>query len=254
VLSLAAGTVLDADPVQVVEVAAAAGFDACGLRLDPATSPAALVRAVRSRLQDLGVALLDLEVVRMQPGRPAEEHRPLLDLAGELGARWVLTVLEIPDRSEQADRLARLDELAADAGVRISLEFMAFTAVRTFADASALCVGLPRCRVLVDALHLARSGGSAADVAASADRLAYVQLCDGPAAVPGNGSPAALADEARHHRLLPGSGALDLAGLIAATPGYLARSVEVQSDELSTAMTVQERAVAAYRSVQPLIT
>ena len=172
----------------------------------------------RTRLDNHGLRLLDLEVIRLQPDRPADDHRPLLEIAAELGATWVLTVLQIPDRSEQVDRLGRLGEIAAELGVLVSLEFMAFTTVRTLADALALSAVVPGCRVLVDALHLARTGGSPADVAPHAAALSYAQLCDGAATAPGDGSPAALAEEARHARLLPGDGVFDLAGLIAAVP------------------------------------
>jgi sugar phosphate isomerase/epimerase len=252
VLSLAAGTVLDAEPVEVVSAAAAAGFDACGLRLDPAHSSRSLVRAVRSRLADVGISLLDLEVIRMRAGRPVAEHRPSLELAAELGADWALTVLHIPDPLEQVDRLGHLDEIAAELGVRLSVEFMAFTALHDFAAATALVEAVPRCRVLVDALHLARTGGSAEQVAPYAGLLSYVQLCDAPLVARAGNSPDALADEARHHRLLPGAGELDLDGLVRVTPG-VPRSVEVQSDELTVAMTPAERAVAAYRAGRAVV-
>lgn len=253
VLSLAAGTVLDAAPADIIGAAAAAGFDGCGLRLDPAQTPRSMLPIVRSRLDDLGISLLDLEVIRMLPGRPAEDHRPLLEMAAELGAGWTLTVLEIPDPGEQVDRLARLHEMAVEFGVQISLEFMKFTAVRTLADALALTATLPRCRIVVDALHLARSGGSPQDVAPHLAALSYVQLCDAPARAPGDSSAAMLADEARHHRLLPGDGELDLAGLIAVVPSDLPLSVEVQSDQMTAAMTPRDRAVVAYAAARTVL-
>jgi sugar phosphate isomerase/epimerase len=74
-----------------------------------------------------------------------------------------------------------------------------------------------------------------------------VQLCDAPRTAP-DGGPEALADEARHRRLLPGAGELDLAALIAAVPPYLPFSVEVQSDQLFAEFTVRQRAVAAFRA------
>ena len=246
-LSLAAGTVLDAGPVEVVEAAAAAGFDACGLRLDPAATSEHAVAAIGRSLAATGVRLLDVEVIRMRPGAAAVTYRPLVDLAARLGAPWVLTVSDIPDEPERLDRLAELAELATAAGVGISLEFMAFTAVRTLADAVAAVAVVPSCRVLVDALHLARTGGTAADVARHGDRLAYVQLCDAPRTAPAGG-PDGLAAEARHDRLLPGAGQLDLHGLVAAVPAAVPISVEVQSDRLAAELSVRQRAEAAFRA------
>jgi sugar phosphate isomerase/epimerase len=76
--------------------------------------------------------------------------------------------------------------------------------------------------VIVDALHLARSGGTPADVAAlvarTPGRFPVVHLCDAPA-VPRSDSPEALAEESREDRLLPGDGELPLLRLLAATAG-----------------------------------
>ena len=71
-----------------------------------------------------------------------------------------------------ADRLAAAAGTAADAGVRIGVEPMPCTACRTPAAAVALleASGAPAAGVVVDVLHLYRSGGSAADLAAGARR------------------------------------------------------------------------------------
>ena len=246
-LSLAAGTVLDAGPVEVIESAAAAGFDACGLRLNPGETSGQAVATIARSLTTTGIRLLDLEVIRMRPGTPAVAHRPLIDLAAQLGAAWVLTVTEIPDEHERIDRLAELADLATAAGVGISLEFMAFTAVRTLADAVAAVAAVPSCRILVDALHLARTGGAATDVAPHSGRLSYVQLCDAPRTAPEDG-PDGLAAEARHDRLLPGTGQLDLSGLVAAVPATVPFSIEVQSDRLAAELSVRQRAEVAFRA------
>ncbi len=182
----------------------------------------------------------------MRPGEPVAAHRPIVDLAAQLGAAWVLTVTEIIDERERIDRLAELTDIATAAGVGVSLEFMAFTAVRTLADAVAAAV-VAGPHILVDALHLARTGGTAADVAPYTERLSYVQLCDAPSAAPSGGLDA-LAAEARHNRLLPGAGQLDLTGLVAAVPPDLPFSVEVQSDRLTAQLPVRQRAEAAFRA------
>ena len=78
--------------------------------------------------------------------------------------------------------------------------------------------------VLIDALHYARTGATAADLAALDPRmLGYVQLCDAPAKSP----PAdRLRTEAREDRLFPGEGDLPLAELLAELPAATAISVE----------------------------
>ena len=222
------------------DAAAAAGYDAAGLRLDPRTTTPADAAALRRRADDLGLAVLDLEVVRLGPDRPFDDHLRLLELAGILGARFLLTVSVHPTGAGTAADLARLAAAARGAGPRVAVEFMRFTGIRTLADALELvrALGDDAPAVLVDALHLQRGGGSPADLAAlPAGTVGYLQLCDAPAA-----APADLAEEARHHRLPPGTGDLPLAGLLAHGPAGVPLSVEVQSDRLAAELAPVERA------------
>ncbi len=239
VLSLAAGTVLDASPEQAVAEAAAAGFQAVGLRWTPgAVDP----MTVRRLLDDTGIALLDLEVVRLDPAAPVTAHRPLVEVAAALGARFLLAVSQHPDPGRTSDELAQLADWCAPSGVTVAVEAMRFTTVPTLAAAAALAP--PGVALLVDALHLHRGGESPADLRPLAHRVGYLQLCDAPLAAPPGGVDA-LAAEARHARSFPGEGELPLADLVAALPADLPCSIEVQSDSWARA-TVTERARHAH--------
>lgn len=239
-ISLAAATVLDAGPAETLEAAAAAGYDGVGLRLDPEVTPVADARALRRRAGDLGLELLDLEVVRLGPDLCPDAGRRMLDLAEALGVRFLLTVSQHPDRSATTAHLARLVEEARGSSARIALEFMRFTEVTGLHDAVATldAIDAPDAVVLVDALHLRRGCESPADLAAvPAHRIGYLQLCDAPAAAPTD-----LADEARHHRLPPGEGELPLLDLLGHAPAGLPCSVEVQSDRLTAELDPAARA------------
>ncbi|HLI16244.1 MAG TPA: TIM barrel protein [Acidimicrobiales bacterium] len=231
-ISLAAATVAWATPAEAVSLAAAAGYDAVGVRCDERlATPRALEETAR-RLEATGLWALDLEVVRIRPGDDAEATRALVAVGERLRARYVLVVSEDPDPGRTTARFFETCELAAEAGLRAALEFMAFTTVRTLAEALAVveAAGHPAGGVVVDPLHLARSGGNPGELAGVERRLlAYLQLCDAPGRAPTGED--ALATEARHHRLLPGTGELPLRAFLAAAP-RLAVSVEVPSDEL----------------------
>ena len=248
-ISLAAGTVLDAPPAAVLTAAAQAGYDAAGLRIDPASMAVADAGALRRQAADLGVTLLDLEVVRLRPDRPFDDHLRLLELAHALGARFLLTVSEHPSHTDTVTDLARLATAAHGADTRIALEFMRFTEVRTLAAALSTLddAGADEAVVLVDALHLHR-GGEGPEALAGVDRIGYLQLCDAPA-----DSPADLADEARHHRLAPGTGELPLGCLLAHGPAGLPLSVEVQSDELLARYEPAERAARLLTATRDLL-
>ncbi|GAA1866413.1 TIM barrel protein [Pseudonocardia ailaonensis] len=240
-LSLAAGTVLDAGPAGTLRAAASAGFDAAGLRLDPAAVTPAEAAELRGLADDLGVRVLDLEVVRLGPAGSLDDHLRLLELAGILGARYLLTTSGHPDPSATTADLERLCAAAAGGPTLVAFEFMMFTAVGTLAEA--LTLTPPEAVVLVDPLHLHRGGTAPEAIAGlTAERLGYLQLCDAPAAAPGDGGPEALANEARHHRLPPGAGDLPLAALFAHAPAGLPLSVEVQSEDLTARFDPPARA------------
>ncbi|MDQ4119443.1 MAG: TIM barrel protein, partial [Actinomycetota bacterium] len=154
VLSLAAGTVLDAGPAGTLRAAADAGYDAAGLRLDPQDAGATGLRALAD---DLGLAVLDLEVARLGPDTRFADHLRLLELAQELGARFLLAVSVHPDPAATADELGRLAAAAEGGPTRVALEFMRFTRVGTLDEAVDVATAASAV-VLVDALHLARGG------------------------------------------------------------------------------------------------
>jgi sugar phosphate isomerase/epimerase len=134
-------------------------------------------------LRDRGLRVLDVEVLRIRPDKPPDEALRILDAGAELNARYALVNCNDDDERRLADRFAEISTAAADRGLHLGLEFMIFTAVRTLTDALALLhrAGNAHDVIVLDALHLYRSGGTAADVAAApADRLPYLQLCDAP--------------------------------------------------------------------------
>jgi sugar phosphate isomerase/epimerase len=105
---------------------------------------------------------------------------------------------------------------------------MAWRQVASLPDAVRVveAAGRPNGAVLIDALHLARTGGSPEDVRAVPPGLIrHAQLCDAPAEAPR--SMDAIIQEARAGRLLPGDGALPLAALVAALPPTTPLSIEV---------------------------
>jgi sugar phosphate isomerase/epimerase len=234
-ISLAAGVMPDFSPIQTVEAAAAAGWEAVGIWVDMKVWTGADTREIRARLGDSGLLALDAEVVWIGPGPDDPDHFRLVDIAAELGARNVLAVSSAASPGETAEKLGRLVDHAAGAGVRVSLEFGAFTAVKSLSDALevlALC-GRDEAGLLVDPLHFARTGGRPADLAAVAPgRFAYAQFCDAAASGPSPEDIPAIIEEALDLRLNPGDGALPLAGVLRALPAGTPLSVELRSKAL----------------------
>jgi sugar phosphate isomerase/epimerase len=228
-LSLAAGTVLDVEPPDAVDVAAAAGWDAVGLWFDPPSWTAARTAAVGRRLAATGLVALDVEPVIL--GRGADPGEVLVDVAGELGVHHVLVASGLAGRAEVVDRFGALCDRAARSPVVVVLEFLPIFSIGTLEAAVDVVeeVAHPNGGVLVDTLHLARSGGTPADLGAVRHLLPYLQLAD---AVAEPVEP--LRDEALHGRLLPGTGALPLGEVLAAVPDVPV-SVELRSRPLVAA-------------------
>lgn len=262
ILSLAHFTVMDADPVALVQIGAAGGFDAVGLRIVPpfrtdrivpVVGDAVLQRSLRAAMRDTGIGILDVEAFWLFPETDVAAWRPALDLAAELGARHVLTVGNDPDRGRLAANLARLCEDAAARGLRIMLEFIPYSVLRGLADAADLLAEVrpADAGILVDAIHLSRSGGHPSDLARHDPRLfTYAHLCDAVAAPP---PPEGLRDEARGGRLYPGEGGLWLDSFVSAFPPGTPMAIEAPNAARTFALSPEERARRAAQATRDLL-
>ena len=231
-LGIAAQT-LALPPAGMIEVAAGAGFEMVGLKFN-ADWTDALVADLRRRLDGEGVALLDVEAVRLLPEMDWESTGRLIEAAGSLGARAVLVTGQDPEPSRAAESYRRVCELAGAAGLRAALEPMPFRDTATLADALALIaeLGHPAAALLPDNHHLSNAGDTPADLARVDPALiAYAQICDAPAE-PSGRTREALMQDALIRRVLPGDGALPIADFLVALPPGTPVSVEILSSEL----------------------
>jgi len=131
-----------------------------------------------------------------------------------------------PDFQRNVEQFGRLAELASKFGIETLIEFVAIFAVGDLPTAHALVreVARPDFRLLIDTMHVGRSGATAADLAAIDPALiGYIQLCDAPLK-PTNPD---YMDEAVHQRLVPGDGELPLFDMLAALPRDLIVGLEV---------------------------
>ncbi|WP_020655270.1 sugar phosphate isomerase/epimerase family protein [Massilia niastensis] len=253
-LSLASGVIPEASPVQAVYAAFDAGFEAVGLWIEPARWDVSVTRQVQGALRATGLRVLDAEVVWLRPGPFDPALLATIDIAAELGAAHVLVVSSDPNRASTLDRFVRLCEHARPLPLRVALEFGAFTDVPDLHAAAAILrdAAQPNQALLVDALHLQRSGGRPADLAAlPPEWFSYAQLCDAPAKGPSAGDRAAIRAEAVDRRLCSGEGELPLAQLLAALPAHTPLSLEVRSQALRRRYPdFSERARAVLRQTQ----
>ena len=246
-ISLAAGALQEFPPEEVVYAAAQAGFNAVGIWCDLGNWNNQRTRKVADALAETGLCPLDLEVVWLHPGERIDTHDAMIDIALELGVRNILCVSSEPDITCTKKRFEHLCKRADSGTLRVVLEFLAITEINTLQRALevVLDVANPTGGILVDTLHLQRTGACAQDLAGIDPTLMpYVQLCDATANLM-DSSPEGLLEDALYLRQLPGAGSLPLDDILAQLDPQIPLSLEIRSRDLIRRYPDDQRGRAA---------
>jgi sugar phosphate isomerase/epimerase len=213
---------------------------------------AALRRSFIAALQEHDVRISQAEGFLVRSGAEVSSLAGDLDLVAEMGALGVGTVGMEPDQRRALDEFALLAEMAGARGLAVHLEFVPGLTVSDLASALAIIeqVGQPHFRVMIDAMHFFRSGGTIAQLSAvDPAKIGYVQLCD----VPLEPAQDNYMAEAMTARCIPGEGELPLAALISALPADIPIGLEVPNvaatSETGWQDTRLRRAVSAARAL-----
>jgi len=251
-ISLAALTVLELTPPEMVDCAAEAGFSHVGIRLLPATptepqydivGDTPLLREVERRLGDTGVKVLDVEIFRIKPDTRVGDYEAAIATAARLGASELLVAGNDSDEARLIDSFAAFCDLAGRYGLGADLEFMPWTDAKDLPQAARIIerTGRNNAGLLIDPFHFSRSRSRIEDIATiPPSRFHFMQFCDVPAAIPPTMDE--ILAEARGERLFPGEGRIDLVGLLRAVPRDLPLSLEVPTLTLAKTVGATERA------------
>ncbi len=262
-LSLAALTVLELTPPDMVSCAAEAGFSHVGIRLLPATATepqysivgdTPLLREVERRLADTGVKVLDVEIFRLKPQTRVTDYEAAIATAARLGASELLVAGNDPDEARLIDSFAAFCVLAQRYGLGAGLEFMPWTDAKDLLQAARIVerAGRDNGSVLIDPFHLSRSHSRIDEISSiPSSAFRFMQFCDVPAKLPPTMD--AILAEARGERLFPGEGGLDLLGLLRAVPRDIPISLEVPTLTLARTVNATERARRALAATQRVL-
>jgi sugar phosphate isomerase/epimerase len=235
-------------PEQTIRAAAAAGWPAVGLRIC-ARRPGELyagpellgyperAHGLRSLAADLGIALSNVSAYQFYPDVTWEQVAPAVQTTQALGIRTIVANGFDPVMDRFVPLFARYCSAAADAGIAVALEFLPYSGVRTLDAALEVLErsGAANAGVLLDALHLDRSGLVPADIArVPSGRVAFAQLCDARR-LERRCSDAELLSEARTARLPAGRGELPLFDFLDALPDGTEVEYEVARADLADA-------------------
>ena len=177
--ALAAGCVPDAMPWDIPRIAQKAGFLSSGMWVEPATTWSSdALSKTRLSLAETGISLIDVEVIWLEGGgRANDEHKLIVDVGLELGARNVLVVSRHKDLKTSVDQFRNICERAGD-GIRICLEFGEFTSIKNLDAALSFVqsVNHPTAGILIDLMHINRAGNPLPDF--ESPLFPYIQACD----------------------------------------------------------------------------
>src|SRR6266850_8022730 len=162
-LSLAHLSELNVPPLELVELAARAGFASIGLRTSPASPggikyplrTAAEQAGMRRRLAANGVSVLEVEMAPLSETMRVADYRPMLETGAAIGASRLTVAGDSADFSVVGDKLAEMCNLAQSYGIAVDLEFMPFRPVQSLAHAVDVLkrANHPNAHILIDALH-----------------------------------------------------------------------------------------------------
>jgi sugar phosphate isomerase/epimerase len=230
-------------PVDYVRLAAELGCQHVSTALEPILSynpynfPAwslktdkALRRDMVKAMADVGVTVSLGEGLGVFPGQDVSALQADLDAMAELGAERLNTISFDPDMERSFDQFAKLTEMAAAYGIPTMNEFVPIFTVTDLPTAVRAAKHVGRgFSIVIDTMHLMRSGSEPKDVAALDPALiGYCQLCDAPR-VPTN--PDYL-DEAMYERMPPGAGDARVAEVLALLPKDTVVSLEIPQRSL----------------------
>lgn len=231
-------TVMGMNPVAHVALAADLGCRSVSMELSrPPLNPhgypfwslrddAGLRRELKAVLADRGVAISIGKGITVSAEHDAGDQASDFDLFADLGARAVNAMDMGVERSRMLDQLGEFAEMAQAREMDFTIEFCPAFTLRNLADAleAVRHVGEDKARILIDAMHFFRSGGTVEQAAAiDASLIGHVQLCDAAR----KGGKGDYLEEAKAGRLIPGEGDLPLRQFVNALPRGCTLGLEV---------------------------
>jgi sugar phosphate isomerase/epimerase len=187
-----------------------------------------LVPETIERADATGVSVMRGDFFLIAEGQGVDVWRPGVDLAAQLGAPQIITVVTDPVEARAAESLSELCDLAGEYGMAVTVEFMGLMpGCPSLAAARRLVelVARPNLGIMMDPLHMVRTGATAQDLLGLPEGLiTHAQICDGA-----DLEPRTDYYPETFERIVPGKGVFPLVDLFAAIPLTVPVDIEVPS-------------------------
>ncbi|MFF7039414.1 bifunctional sugar phosphate isomerase/epimerase/4-hydroxyphenylpyruvate dioxygenase family protein [Streptomyces massasporeus] len=207
-----------------LDAAARAGFDGVEIFENDLLACPLTPEDIRARCADLGLRIdlyqpmRDIEAVpEAEFARNLRRARHKFELMRRLGADTVLVCSSVSpqavdDDALAAEQLSRLADLAAESGVRVAYEALAWGRhVSTYDHAWRIVetAGHPALGTCLDSFHILSRGSDPKGIAdIPGEKIFFLQLADAPLLAMD------VLQWSRHYRCFPGQGGFDVAGLV----------------------------------------
>ncbi|MGY1579288.1 bifunctional sugar phosphate isomerase/epimerase/4-hydroxyphenylpyruvate dioxygenase family protein [Streptomyces sp. MN13] len=204
--------------------AARAGFDGVEIFENDLLASPLTPEEIRARCADLGLSIDLYQPMRDLEAVPAEEFarglrraRHKFELTRRLGADTVLVCssvspVAVDDDALAAEQLSGLADAAAEYGVRIAYEALAWGRhVNTYDHAWRIveAAGHPALGTCLDSFHILSRGSDPKGIEdIPGEKIFFLQLADAPLLAMD------VLQWSRHYRCFPGQGGFDVAGLV----------------------------------------
>jgi sugar phosphate isomerase/epimerase len=257
-LSLDCLTLPDVAPVDLIRVAAEAGYGSFSLWVQPPAmydvmlATPAMTSDLARAIADHSVTLGNLEVFNLNSDEPITVYESAIAIGAQLGAKTATAIDFGEPRADIAERLAAFHRLCADHGILAIVEPISMGNVRTPQDGADLirAAGVDA-KLVIDCVHLVRTGCTADTLRTiPPEYVGHVQICDGPA----EATPDEIGLEATANRLYPGEGDFPLLEILAAVPPGATLGLEVPNlDRLQRGVAPAERAREALSAARAVL-
>lgn len=194
----------------------------------------ALRKDLLAAMDDRGVTISLGDGFLVLPDADMRDFCADLDVLAELAVPRINVVSLDPDLSRSFDQFGALTELGAQRNIETDVEPVPGLTVGDLPTAVAALehVGRPDFRLLIDTMHLVRSGSGATDLSALEPKhIGYAQLND-TTLEPRIDN---YMEEAMYERMVPGEGELPLRDILSALPPDVVIELEVPRRSLALA-------------------
>lgn len=162
-----------------------------------------LFQLTKEAMEETGVGIHDLELAKICDGRDVGDYEPAFEAAAKLQIHHVISSIWTDRRDFYLEQFAKVCDLAARYGMKVSLEFVTWAEIWNLQQAREVLktVNRPNAGILVDTLHAHRSRVRPEEIAACPEEwFSFAHVCGGPKDIPDRGDTENLIFCAREAR------------------------------------------------------